>query len=164
MLAALLSVAIYTDWRWTKIFNVWTYPAILAGIILGLLEGFPGQLFGSGFVDHLAAAILAFAVFFPFYAGKMLKAGDVKLLMSIGALRGTTFLLAAGIYGSLIGGVFAIGFVVVRRLARAPVGDPGATSFSRLLHAYMPYGVAPGLGGPLAAPLDVTGDIHLSGV
>ena len=151
----------YTDWRWRRIPNGVTYPAMLAGLILGALEALPGEVFVRGFADHVAGLIVAFAVSYPFYAGGGLKAGDGKLLMAVGALRGLNFLLFAAVYGAIIGGVIAVGFIVARRFARPVAGAPPNT-LSRVLKTWIPYGVALGLGALLALGLESAGLIRVT--
>jgi len=137
----------YTDARWTRIPNVITYPTMLIGLVLGAVEGLPGGVFTNGLVDHIAALVLAFAFAFPLYQFGGLKAGDAKLLMAIGAMRGTTFLLVSLVYGAILGGVFALLFIAVR-LIRAR-GAEGVTVRS-LMKTWMPYGVSLALGGLVA--------------
>jgi prepilin peptidase CpaA len=153
---------IYTDWRYLRIPNAFTYPAMVVGVLFGLLERFPGDLFVGGFADHLVAIVVAFAVCYPFYAAGGLKAGDAKLLMAIGALRGLSFLLVAAIYGALLGGVIAIFVIARRRLARPAEGAP-PNSMSRIMKSSMPYGVALGLGGLVALALEAAGLIKVVG-
>ena len=156
LLAALLFTVMYTDWRFLRIPNVLTYPAMLVGVTLGAFEAFPGELFGHGLVDHVAAVILAFAISYPFYAAGGLKAGDAKLLMAMGAIRGSNFLLIAAVYGALIGGVLAVGFILTRRLAR-PAAGAAPTTLSGIMKSSIPYGVALGVGGLLALALEAAG-------
>ena len=163
MLVVLFAVVIYTDFRWLRIPNVVTYPAMLIGLVLGALEAFPGALLGAGLVDHGAGLLLAFAFAYPFYAAGGLKAGDAKLLMAMGALRGTNFLLVAAVYGALLGGLIAVGLIATRRLLR-PAGGAEANTMSRIMKSTMPYGVALGLGGLLALALDVGGVIKVGAV
>jgi prepilin peptidase CpaA len=137
---------------------------MLVGLVLGAFEGLPGGLFTGGLVDHVAALILAFALSYPFYAAGGLKAGDAKLLMAIGAVRGVGFLLFAAVYGALIGGVIAVAVLLRRRFAAVPATDPEAASMSRLMKTTIPYGVALGAGGLLALALEVGGYITVSGV
>jgi prepilin peptidase CpaA len=144
---------IYTDWRWRRIPNVITYPTILAGLGLSVLEGV-GSLATGGLIDHAAAVAIAFAVCYPFYASGGMKAGDVKLLMSVGAVRGTLFLLPAALYGALAGGVIALGFIAARRLARPAPGAPPNT-LGRILKMWIPYGVALGIGAILALVVEL---------
>ena len=159
MLAALLVTVMYTDFRWLRIPNVVTYPTMLVGLVFGSLEAFPGGLFSPGLIDHFAALVLAFALSYPFYAAGGLKAGDAKLLMAIGAVRGTSFFLVSALYGALLGGLIAVGFIASRRL-RPANGSP-SPSVSGLMKQSIPYGVALGLGGLLALALEITGVIAL---
>lgn len=160
-LAALLVTVMYTDWRFLRIPNAFTYPAMLVGMVFGALEAVPGDLFGHGLVDHIAALILAFAISYPFYAAGGLKAGDAKLLMAIGALRGINFLLYAAVYGALIGGVLAVGFIVSRKLARPAAGATPST-LAVILKSSIPYGVALGIGGLLALALEAAGYVQVT--
>ena len=143
-----------TDWRWRRIPNVVTYPTIVAGIVLSAFAGL-GGLGNEGLVDHVAAVVLAFLVCYPFYAAGGLKAGDAKLLMSIGALRGTGFFLGAAFYGAMLGGLVALGFIVVRRFSKPAPGEPPNT-VRRILGMWIPYGIALGGGALLALALDLT--------
>ena len=142
---------VVTDWRRNRIPNQATYPTMLVGLVLGLLEGFPGSPFGGGALDHIAGLGLAFLVCYPFYAAGGLKAGDAKMLMAIGALRGSLFLLTAALYGALAGGVLALFLMGFRRLAppETEVADP----FWRLMKSRIPYGVALGIGALIALAL-----------
>lgn len=160
-LAALLITVMYTDWRFLRIPNAFTYPAMLVGMVFGALEAVPGDLFSHGLVDHIAALILAFAISYPFYAAGGLKAGDAKLLMAIGALRGINFLLYAAVYGALIGGVLAVGFIVSRKLAR-PAAGAAPSTLAVILKSSIPYGVALGIGGLLALALEAAGYVQVT--
>jgi prepilin peptidase CpaA len=161
VLTALLLAVMYTDWRFLRIPNAFTYPAMLVGIVLGALEAVPGGPFTRGLVDHVAALVLAFAISYPFYAARGLKAGDAKLLMAIGALRGINFLLFAAVYGALIGGVLAVGFILSRKLAR-PAAGAAPTTMSGIMKSSIPYGVALGIGGLLALALEAGGYIQVT--
>jgi prepilin peptidase CpaA len=161
VLAALLITVMYTDWRFLRIPNVFTYPAMLVGVVLGAFEAMPGELFSRGLVDHVAAVILAFAIAYPFYAAGGLKAGDAKLLMAMGAIRGTNFLLIAAVYGALIGGVLAVGFIITRRLAR-PAAGAAPTTLSGIMKSSIPYGVALGVGGLIALALEAAGYVQVT--
>jgi prepilin peptidase CpaA len=160
VLVVLFLITMYTDARWLRIPNALTYPTMLIGLVFGILEAFPGSLFGTGLIDHLAGLVLAFAFAYPFYAAGGLKAGDAKLLMAIGAVRGTSFLLVSTVYGALLGGVLAIGFIAVRRMRAA--GGPDA-SMSKVMKSSMPYGIALALGGLVALALEAAGVIAVRG-
>jgi prepilin peptidase CpaA len=142
---------VYTDWRWRRIPNVLTYPVMVIGLVLGLFEGVPGELFARGFIDHLAGLVLGFAVAYPFYAAGGLKAGDGKYLMAVGAMRGLGLLLYGAVYGALLGGVIALAYLAVRRLRTADASVGG------LMKTWIPYGVALGLGTLVALALESAG-------
>ena len=155
---------IVTDWRWRRIPNAVTYPTMLVGLGLGALEsagpaGFPGSIFSAGMhggiLDHVVGLAIGFLVAYPFYAGGGLKAGDGKFLMAVGALMGTLFLLQAAVWGALVGGVIAIGFIVARRVSAARAGT--GETVGGLLHTWIPYGVALGLGALAALAIQLNG-------
>jgi prepilin peptidase CpaA len=157
VLVAFVVTIIVTDWRWRRIPNAVTYPTMLAGLVLGAVEGFPGGVFtpGGGLLDHVLGLAIGFFVAYPFYAAGGLKAGDGKFLMAVGALKGTIFLLQAAVWGALIGGVIAIAFVVARRLEARRSGS--GETVGGLLHTWIPYGVALGLGALVALAIEVRG-------
>jgi prepilin peptidase CpaA len=162
VLVVFVVTVIVTDWRWRRIPNAVTYPTMLVGLVLGAVEsagpaGFPGSVFTAGphggLLDHVVALAAGFLVAYPFYAAGGLKAGDGKFLMAVGALLGTLFLLQAAVWGALVGGLIAIGFIVARRVAAARAGT--GETVGGLLHTWIPYGVALGLGALVALALQL---------
>src|SRR5437879_8539058 len=103
---------VFTDMRWRRIPNFVTYPTMLLGLAFAIFESFP-----NAFVDRVVAIVAVFAIGYPIVAGRMLKSGDVKFLMAVGALRGTGFVLFSALYGSLVGGLVALLSVAGRRIA-----------------------------------------------
>ena len=81
--------------------------------------------------------------------------------MAIGALRGINFLLFAAVYGALIGGVLAVGFILRRKLAR-PAAGAAPNTLAGIMKSSIPYGVALGIGGLLALALEATGYVHVT--
>ena len=154
ILVAFVVAVVYTDWRYRRIPNAFTYPVMAAGLILGALEGMPGEIMAKGLFDHVAGLVVGFLVAYPFYAMGGLKAGDGKYLMAVGAMRGLGLLLAGAVYGALLGGVIALGFIAVRRLR--PAMGPGASTVP-VMKTWIPYGVALGLGTLLALALELSG-------
>src|SRR5206468_5915636 len=71
----------------------------------------------------------------------------------------TSFFLVSALYGALLGGLIAVGFIATRRLR--PANGASAPSVSGLMKQSIPYGVALGLGGLLALALEITGVIAL---
>ena len=154
ILVAFVVAVVYTDWRYRRIPNAFTYPVMAAGLVLGALEGVPGEIMAKGLFDHVAGLVVGFLVAYPFYAMGGLKAGDGKYLMAVGAIRGLGLLLAGAIYGALLGGVIALGFIAVRRLRPA---NGLSVSTVPVMKTWIPYGVALGLGTLLALALELSG-------
>jgi prepilin peptidase CpaA len=155
ILVAFVVAVVYTDWRYRRIPNAFTYPVMLAGLVLGALEGLPGEVFAQGLLDHVAGLVVGFLIAYPFYAMGGLKAGDGKYLMAVGALRGVGLLLGGAVYGALLGGVIALGFIAVRRLRPA---DGATASMGGVMKTWIPYGVALGLGTLVALALELSGN------
>ena len=154
ILVAFVVAVVYMDWRYHRIPNAFTYPVMAAGLVLGALEGVPGELFAKGLFNHVAGLVVGFLIAYPFYAMGGLKAGDGKYLMAVGAMRGLGLLLAGAIYGALLGGVIALGFIAVRRVRAA---NGAAASMGAVMKTWIPYGVALGLGTLLALALELSG-------
>ena len=154
ILVAFVLAVIYTDWRYRRIPNAFTYPVMAAGLVLGALEGFPGEVFGKGFFDHVAGLVVGFLIAYPFYAMGGLKAGDGKYLMAVGAMRGMGLLLTGAIYGALLGGLIALGVIAARRLR--PANGASATT-GPVMKTWIPYGIALGLGTLIALILEISG-------
>ena len=154
ILVAFVVAVVYMDWRYHRIPNAFTYPVMAAGLVLGALEAVPGEPFAKGLLDHVGGLVVGFLIAYPFYAMGGLKAGDGKYLMAVGAMRGLGLLLTGAMYGALLGGVIALGFIAVRRLR--PVNG-GAASMGAVMKTWIPYGVALGLGTLLALALELSG-------
>jgi prepilin peptidase CpaA len=154
ILVAFVLAVIYTDWRYRRIPNAFTYPVMVAGLVLGALETFPGEVFGKGFFDHVAGLVVGFLIAYPFYAMGGLKAGDGKYLMAVGAMRGVGLLLTGALYGALLGGVIALGVIAARRLR--PANEASATT-GGVMKTWIPYGIALGLGTLIALALELSG-------
>lgn len=101
---AVMAAAVYTDLRWNKIFNSLTAPFALLGLVLfALRAGWQGLLLS------LAGMVMGVALWFVCnLLGRILGAGDSKLLAAMGALQGPLFLLHAIIGTALAGGILAI--------------------------------------------------------
>lgn len=130
LLVTVALAAAATDMRWRRIPNVLTFPVMLLGLVLGVAAG-------SGWGNALGL-VLGLAVCFPLYQGGGLKAGDVKLMMAIGAIGGPAFLLVTALAGAVAGGLVAGGYVAWQHRRRG-------RSLADLRTAFIPYGV------PLAA-------------
>ncbi len=106
LLLAVLTCA-YTDTKTGKILNKITFPAMLAGIILNAAFGGLNGLWWS-----LIGLCIGMAIQWVPYLLSFAKAGDVKLLMAVGALKGWAFCSFGFLYGAA-----AFGFLLVPWLA-----------------------------------------------
>lgn len=106
-LVLVLLVAVYTDWRWHRIYNWLTFPAMGLGLLLSLIMG--GV---SGLLSSLAGAGLAAVVFLLLYLFAKMGAGDLKLMVAIGTWLGYPLVIIAMIDVALAGGVIAILFAL----------------------------------------------------
>lgn len=117
VLVIVLLIAVVTDARYRRVPNTLVLTAVLSGLLLntigpqpfrdndGLFSQLPGAL---GLPASLLATLVALAVFLPFYAMRILGAGDVKLLSGVGAFAGTAAFLNIALLVLLSGGVLAL--------------------------------------------------------
>lgn len=92
-----------------RIPNWFTFPAMVAG--LAAQAYFLG---GAGLLDGLGGLALAFACFLPMYAFGYMGAGDVKLLMVVGAWMGVRACCNVMVASVLLGAAFALVEVIYR--------------------------------------------------
>jgi prepilin peptidase CpaA len=106
-LVAVLVVAVYTDWRWRRIYNWLTLPALLLGLVLSTVFGGLPALGMS-----LAGAGAAFGVFLLLFIFGGMGGGDLKLMTAIGAWLGFPLILVDMAYVAIAGGVLGILFAL----------------------------------------------------
>jgi len=109
-LGCALIVAAVNDMRFQKIPNLLTYPTM--GIALGyhfVMNGLDGLLFSAG---GLALGIAVFIL--PYLMGVM-GAGDAKLMGAVGAILGARGVFIAFLFTAIIGGVYALIVVLIKR-------------------------------------------------
>jgi prepilin peptidase CpaA len=136
--AAATSIAAVIDVRSRRIPNWVSGAALLVGVLVhAWQDGLNGVLLA------LTGAALGLAILLPLYVIKAMGAGDVKLLLGVGALVGPHLLVSIAVYAAVAGGLMSA-YVLVRRhrllafvndivvLRQAPARS-GATA---------PYGVA----------------------
>lgn len=102
-------IAAVTDWRTRKVRNVLVFPVCLAGVIW--------QFMGDG-VSGVQNAVIGAAiplVLFPLFVLRMLGAGDIKLLMALGAWLGLKDCGVLLVFSILFGGAMALGIMLINR-------------------------------------------------
>lgn len=98
-----------TDILKGKIYNHATLPLIVIGVLIGIYQG--GF---SGFQESLFGVFVALLLFgWMFFFGFM-GAGDVKMLMALGALAGVQFVVSVALLSIMLGGVMAVGVLFWR--------------------------------------------------
>ena len=154
----LAAVAAVSDLRTRTIPNRWTLSALGVGLLLAGVSGLKPLLLAA------AGAGLAAAVFVPLWALRALGAGDVKLLMAMGALLGPRGLVVGLLWTALAGGALAVYAAAQRGALLAMVKDTGALALhlvtlgtrgrrrtlDTLGTLMVPYGIAIAIGAVLA--------------
>jgi prepilin peptidase CpaA len=116
VLMLLLTIAVVSDSRQRRVPNVLVLVTMFAGLLfnsVGALDGAAGGLFSTqpgplGFWLALGGALTGFVLFVPFYALRLLGAGDVKLLTAVGAFAGPAAFVNLALFVLLAGGVLAL--------------------------------------------------------
>jgi prepilin peptidase CpaA len=98
-------------------------------IAIGLVAALCVQVWlhglSSGALAWLAGAASGFALLLPFYLVRGMAAGDVKLLLTIGAWVGPAMAFQIALVTLLIGGVWSLGVVLSRRRFAQLMGNLG---------------------------------------
>lgn len=145
-LGSVVIAAAVFDLRSRTIPNWLVGAGIVAGVLLHSLNGDGARGFGG-----LGVAAL---VYLPLYLLRAVGAGDVKLMMAVGAFAGPTSWGAIFILSALLGGVLALGLAVREARVGKTLGGIG-TIFASLLRGRAPYSADPSLdvGNPKALRL-----------
>lgn len=102
-------LASITDLHSHRIPNKLTAPVALLGLALqGWINGL------AGLADGFLGVLVAFFGFLPFYLARWMAAGDIKLLMAVGACLGWRLGLLAGLSTLLIGAIVAFLFLLIQ--------------------------------------------------
>ncbi|MCI0643060.1 MAG: A24 family peptidase [Gemmataceae bacterium] len=110
------------DWWKYKVPNKLTFPLIISGWLLGLANNFGLGAGEGGIGAALAGTFLGMGLLLPVYAIGGMGAGDVKMTMGFGSWIGAFFGLAEGMWiivyafcaGTIVGGIIALGMIMVR--------------------------------------------------
>ncbi|HEX8834219.1 MAG TPA: A24 family peptidase [Abditibacteriaceae bacterium] len=109
LLILVLVICAYTDTTRSKILNIVTFPTMLAGLILnGAFGGIQGL--GWAFIGWCVGMAIQWI---PFMLG-FAKAGDVKLLAAVGAMKGWAFCTFGFLYGAAAFGVILLPWLAMR--------------------------------------------------
>jgi len=102
ILLIILTISGITDILKGKIYNIITFPGIIMGIALGYYyNGVTGLLTSFGGFG------VAGLIFIVLYIWGGFGAGDVKLMMAIGAIVGIKFIFDFIFYSAIAGGIIA---------------------------------------------------------
>ncbi len=101
--AAFLFFAVASDLRFHRIPNLLTLPALLAALLISPWAGAT-----SGPLEAMAGAALGFALLVGPYALGGMGAGDVKVLMVVGAWIGPEAIFGTATWAVIAGGAFAL--------------------------------------------------------
>lgn len=104
LLFAFSLVAIYTDYRYGKIYNWLNFSVLLIGIIIAIYH--------HNILSSIMGIVVGFVIMFPFFASGGMGAGDVKFAMATGALVGGRLLLLA--FGGA--GILIFIYAIFRRM------------------------------------------------
>jgi prepilin peptidase CpaA len=127
---AMVVAAVIDGWK-LKVPNWLTFPLIISGWIVGLLQNVgvlasfvapDGGSYDGGLGAALAGTAVGFALLLPVYAIGGMGAGDVKMQMGFGSWMGAFFGLTRGLWivlmafciAVIIGGVIALAMIVIR--------------------------------------------------
>jgi prepilin peptidase CpaA len=115
-LLALLATAAFIDWRTLRIPNWLT----AGGMALGLASSMAGSAAPlRELLWSLGGLLAGLLILLPFYALRVMGAGDVKLMGAVGAFIGLAGIVPAVLCVFITGGLAALLFVAARRrLAR----------------------------------------------
>ena len=108
-LIVLALVTSVTDIRTRRIPN-W---AVVAGFAAGIL----GNVYASGWLGlrtALLGFLCGFALYLPLYLLQGRGGGDLKLMAAMGAITGYPNFLFLFLFTSILGGIFAVGYLLVR--------------------------------------------------
>ena len=111
-LSIILIAAAINDLRFQKIPNLLTYPSMAIALVYHfIMSGPDGLLFSTG---GLALGIAVLII--PYLMGGM-GAGDAKLMGAVGAILGGRGVFIAFLFTAIIGGIYALILLLVRRRA-----------------------------------------------
>lgn len=108
ILFIVLIISFITDVKSRIILNIITLPTIVIGLMIHTVHnGWDGFQFSFlGMLTGLGVLLIPYLL-------KGMAAGDVKLMMAIGALKGSSFTFGSFIYTAIFGGIIAL-FILIK--------------------------------------------------
>ena len=146
-LAAVLALVALACVLAAAAFDVWRFeiPDTLSIVLVGTAIGYGLLTPGFGWLSHIAAALLFFALGLLLFARGWMGGGDIKLLTGIAAWTGLGGLAPQLLATAMAGGAITLLLIAARSgVARAGVA---AERLPRLLHADAPI--------PYAVPIAI---------
>lgn len=111
LLILFISVALYTDARYSVIPNWLNLAGAAAGLVNALiLQG------AAGVLHALLGMAGGFLAVLALYLFKAVEAGDVKVFAAIGAITGTEFVLYAVMHSVVFAALYGLAILLVRRM------------------------------------------------
>ena len=119
--AGMIAAAVIDWWKF-KVPNKLTFPLIISGWLLGLCNNFGLEAGQGGLGAALTGTFLGMGLLLPVYAIGGMGAGDVKMTMGFGSWIGAFFGFDPGMWiiinafcaGTIVGGIIALGMIIVR--------------------------------------------------
>lgn len=153
ILCFLLALAVIHDLRERRIPNYLTVGGVILAVGLAAYRGGPEALAAT-----LLAMLLGAVAYLPFFALRLVGAGDVKLFGVVGGFVGLQALLPVWIYTALVGGLLGIGAValshsfpqllgnlkllLISRTYRVPAAEVPLQSIATQTAVRVPYAAA----------------------
>ena len=109
VLAGMLTVAVYTELKESRIPNWLTLSGMGMGLLIGYLHG------NVVFISSLGGLAIGFGFMFIFYMFNGVGGGDVKLMGAVGTLLGAEMVKLALFYTTFIGAFLAVMIVIWRK-------------------------------------------------
>ena len=103
--------AVWMDFRWAKVANEWVVVCLMAGLTAQVIRNGP-----AGILEALAGAAAAALLLGWLFCFRMLGAGDIKILMALGAFLGPGEILVCILAAFLVGAFQSILIMAVNRI------------------------------------------------
>lgn len=99
-----------------KIYNWFTLPLAVLGLILAIATSVHQQAFGNA-LNALAGCLAGLIIYGWIFRLGVMGGGDVKYLMALGTWGGFYYTVEVAVLAILVGGVFSLGILVFKKRA-----------------------------------------------